>query len=205
MGANFGDLDNDGFLDIYLATGDPDYQTLLPNAMLRNDAGRRFQNVTTAGGFGHLQKGHGVSFADIDNDGDQDIYHQLGGFYEGDGFSNALFANPGHGNSFLHVRLVATTGPRTAIGARIRVTLDTPAGVREVHRAVGAVSSFGGSPLRQEIGLGDALRIRRLDVRWPVSGALQSFENVPMNTMIRVTEGVEEFETVELRTFDIVE
>jgi len=204
MGANFGDLDNDGFLDIYLATGDPDYQTLVPNAMLRNDAGRRFQNVTTAGGFGHLQKGHGVSFADIDNDGDQDIYHQLGGFYEGDGFSNALFANPGHGNGFVHVRLAGTTGPRTAIGARIRVELETPSGVREVHRAVGSVSSFGGSPLRQEIGLGDATRIRRLDVTWPRSGLRQSFRDVPMNTMIRITEGLDRVETVELHEFDIV-
>ncbi len=204
MGANFGDLDNDGFLDIYLATGDPDYQTLMPNAMLRNDAGRRFQNVTTSGGFGHLQKGHGVSFADIDNDGDQDIYHQLGGFYEGDGFRNALFANPGHGNGFLHLRLTATSGTPTAIGARIRVELETPAGVRNVYRAVGSVSSFGGSPLRQEIGLGDATRIRRLDVRWPVSGVLQSFGDVPMNTMIRITEGVERFETVQLRPNDLV-
>ena len=72
MGANFGDLDNDGWLDIYLTTGDPDYQSLMPNVMLRNDAGRRFQNVTTSGGFGHLQKGHGIAFADLDNDGDHD-------------------------------------------------------------------------------------------------------------------------------------
>src|SRR6185295_5422391 len=91
MGANFGDLDNDGWLDIYLATGDPDFQTLMPNVALRNDGGRRFQDVTTSAGLGHLQKGHGVAFADLDNDGDQDIYHQLGGFYPGDRFANALF------------------------------------------------------------------------------------------------------------------
>ena len=88
MGANFGDLDNDGWLDIYLATGDPDYQTLMPNVALRNAGGTRFQNVTTSTGLGHLQKGHGVAFADFDEDGDQDIYHQLGGFYPGDKFQN---------------------------------------------------------------------------------------------------------------------
>ncbi|TDJ57681.1 MAG: hypothetical protein E2O40_02535 [Planctomycetota bacterium] len=76
--------------------------------------------------------------------------------------------------------------------------------MRNVHRAVGSVSSFGGSPLRQEIGLGDATRIRRLDVRWPVSGVLQSFKDVPMNTMIRITEGVERFETIQLRPNDLV-
>ena len=56
MGANFGDLDHDGYLDIYLGTGDPFFETLTPNVMLRNDSGKRFQDVTTSGGFGHLQK-----------------------------------------------------------------------------------------------------------------------------------------------------
>ena len=79
MGANFGDLDNDGFPDCYLGTGEPDLRTLIPNQMFRNRQGKVFQNVTTSGGFGHLQKGHGVSFGDIDNDGDQDIYTVMGG------------------------------------------------------------------------------------------------------------------------------
>ncbi|MCC6235401.1 MAG: VCBS repeat-containing protein, partial [Verrucomicrobiales bacterium] len=59
MGCNFGDLDNDGWLDFYAGTGDPDLITLMPNRMFRNGEGRVFQDVTTAGGFGHLQKGHG--------------------------------------------------------------------------------------------------------------------------------------------------
>jgi hypothetical protein len=67
MGCNFGDLDNDGFLDFYLGTGDPDFRSLMPNRMFRNAEGKYFQDVTTSGGFGHLQKGHGVSFGDLDN------------------------------------------------------------------------------------------------------------------------------------------
>ena len=58
MGLNFGDLDNDGWLDLYLGTGNPDFGTLIPNRMFRNADGRAFQDVTTAGNFGHLQKGH---------------------------------------------------------------------------------------------------------------------------------------------------
>ncbi len=100
MGANFGDVDYDGWLDIYLATGDPQYETLMPNVLLRNVNGRRFEDITFSTGLGHLQKGHGVAFVDIDQDGDQDIYHQLGGFYPGDKFHNALFLNPGHDNRF---------------------------------------------------------------------------------------------------------
>jgi len=203
MGANFGDLDHDGWLDIYLATGDPDYHTLMPNIMLRNDGGKRFQDVTTSGGFGHLQKGHGVAFADIDNDGDQDVFNQLGGFFPGDKFKNALFLNPGHGNRYLYVQLVGTQSNRSGVGARIKVTVDTPAGVREIHRAVGSVSSFGGSPLRQEIGLGNTTAIRSLDVWWPTSNTRQSFENVPLATTIRITEGADAFEEVPLKSLDL--
>ena len=194
MGANFGDLDNDGYLDMYLTTGDPNYQTITPNVMLRNDAGRRFQNVTTSGGFGHLQKGHGVAFADIDNDGDQDIYHQLGGFFPGDRFHNVLFHNPGHGNRFLVIRLFGTATNRPGYGARIRVMVATPQGSTTYHRAVGSVSSFGGSPTRQEIGLGKATSIERIEIDWPISRTTEVITDVPLDSMIGITEGEPGFE-----------
>ena len=203
MGANFGDADNDGWLDIYLTTGEPNYEALMPNIMLRNDAGRRFWNVTQSAGLGHLQKGHGVAFADFDNDGDQDIYHQLGGFFPGDKFQNVLFANPGHGHHFITIKLEGTKSNRQAIGARIKLVLDTPSGAREIHRAVGSVSSFGGSPLRQEIGLGDATRIRRLEIDWPTSGAKQSFNDVPVDSMIRVIEGESGYRPLVAPAFDL--
>ena len=167
MGANFGDLDHDGYLDLYLTTGEPQLQSLMPNAFLRNEGGTGFVDLTSAAGLGHLQKGHGVGFCDLDHDGDQDIYHQLGGFYPVDRFANALFLNPGNGNRFLYVTLRGVTCNTDAIGARVRVRVATPEGERTFHRNVGALSSFGGSPLRQEIGLGGALRIVELAVQWP--------------------------------------
>ncbi len=189
MGANFGDLDNDGFLDVYLTTGDPKYQTLMPNVMLRNDSGQSFQDVTTSGGFGHLQKGHGVAFADIDNDGDQDIYHQLGGFYPGDKFRNVLFENAGHGNHYVILRLVGTRSHRSGMGARVQVVVNDAQGQRAIHRAVGSVSSFGGSPIRQEIGLGPAAGIERIEIKWPNSEQLQLLESVDLDSDIEITEG----------------
>ena len=198
MGANFGDFDNDGWLDIYLATGSPPYETLMPNIALRNDDGKRFQDVTRSGGLGHLQKGHGVTFADIDNDGDQDIFHELGGFLPGDGYANVLFENPGHGARFLYLELEGTKSNRAGFGTRIQVTIETEAGVREIHRAAGSVSSFGGAPRRLEIGLGAATRIRELKLVWPTSGIEQSFTDVPLDARIRVSEESDSFERLEL-------
>src|SRR6185295_11627508 len=91
MGLNFGDLDNDGWLDFYMGTGNPDFSTLVPKRMFRNDAGRRFQEVTTAGNFGHLQKGHAIAWGDVDNDGDQDIFEEMGGAYQSDRAYSALY------------------------------------------------------------------------------------------------------------------
>lgn len=52
------DCKNDGLLGSYSGTGDPDFQTLVPNRMFRNANGQSFQEVTTATGTGHIQKGH---------------------------------------------------------------------------------------------------------------------------------------------------
>lgn len=60
---------------------------------------------------------------------------------------------------------------RSAIGARVRVDIDTPSGARSVDRTVNSGSSFGDSPLELHIGIGDAAGVRRVEVRWP-SGAV---------------------------------
>ena len=190
MGSNFGDLDNDGWLDFYVGTGDPDFRALMPNRMFRNNAGKSFQEVTTSGGFGLLQKGHGVAFGDLDNDGDQDLYTVMGGAFEGDVFGNVLFENPGHGNAWVTLTLEGVHSNRNAIGARITVTVDSRGeGREEFHRVVGTGGSFGSSSIRQEIGLGKALRIVSVRVRWPTTGFTQTFRNVPLNSSVYLTEG----------------
>ena len=157
MGASFGDLDNDGWLDVYLGTGDSLYTSLLPNRMFRNESGRGFQDVTTAGGFGHLQKGHSIAFGDIDNDGDEDIFEEMGGALPGDGYQSVLYRNPGTpGSHSITLSLVGTRSNRSAIGAVVHVTVPSTHGARQIYRAVGYGSSFGGNPLRQHIGVGES-------------------------------------------------
>ena len=183
MGCNFGDLDNDGWLDFYAGTGDPDYRSLMPNRMFRNAAGQRFEDVTTSGGFGHLQKGHGVAFGDIDNDGDQDIYAVVGGAYSGDVYTNVLFENPGHGNHWITLKLEGTKSNRAGIGTRIQAS----AGTRTIHIVASTGASFGASTLQQEIGLGKAEVLDELTLHWP-SGTVQTFTDVPVNAVYQVRE-----------------
>lgn len=203
MGANFGDLDNDGWLDFYLGTGDPDLLTLIPNRMFRNDQGRRFQDVTTSGGFGHLQKGHGVSFADFDNDGDQDIHEDLGGAVTGDVYPNALFANPGHGNHWLKISLVGSKANRAGIGARLKFNLATPSGPRVLHRTLNSGGSFGCNPLRLEVGLGNATRVESIEIRWPGSGTVQMIRDLAIDSYYRIREDRAEAEAVKLKFFSL--
>ena len=188
MGANFGDLDNDGWLDCYFGTGSPDFATLLPNKMFRNADGKIFQDVTTAGGFGHLQKGHAVAFGDINNDGNEDIFEDIGGAYPGDTYKSVLFANPGNSNHWLALDLVGVETNRSAIGTRIRVTVNTPNGERIIYRTVRAGGSFGDSPFRQHIGLGNAVSIKEVEIKWQKTGKVVQLSKLVMNQTYRISE-----------------
>ncbi len=193
MGANYGDLDNDGYPEIYLGTGYPQYEALMPNVMYLNRGGKGFADITEAGGFGHLQKGHGIAFADLDDDGDQDVYAQMGGMFPGDAFGNALFENPGPSAKWVKLSLIGAKSNRAAIGARIRVVILEDGKRRTVHDVVSTGGSFGAGPLRREIGLGQAERIESLEVFWPTTGKTQRFKDVPLESWIQIREGDKRF------------
>lgn len=203
MGAGFGDLDDDGWLDVYLGLGDPSFEALLPNRMFRNDEGRYFQDVTTAGGFGNLQKGHAIAFADLEGNGNEDVFEELGGAYPGDGFHAALYRNPGHGNHWITLALQGVKTNRAAYGARIKVTIQDGGRERSVYRAVGSVSSFGGNPMEQHIGLGKANVVQSVEIWWPVSGTRQVFHNVAVDRTYHVREDRNALEPVAVKTFEI--
>ncbi len=199
MGSNFGDIDNDGFLDIYLGTGSPSYVSLVPSMLLRNRGGQSFVDVTVSSGTGEMHKGHGVAFADLDNDGDQEIIFKVGGATPGDAHAFRLFENPGHGHNWLRVKLVGVRSNRSAIGTRIAVTVEDAAGARRsIHRTVNSGGSFGASPLAQHFGLGAASRVVEVEIRWPSSGTRQTFGDVAINQAIEIREFDDRYTTVSL-------
>ncbi|MCP4192222.1 MAG: hypothetical protein GY768_16545, partial [Planctomycetaceae bacterium] len=127
MGSSFGDLDNDGCIDFYLGTGNPEGWTVVPNLMFRGlrngrECTDQTANITMLNGFGTVQKGHGIIFFDFDNDGDQDIFSSLGGMWQGDRWPNQFFVNESNtGNSWVKIRLRGRQTNRFGLGARITV------------------------------------------------------------------------------------
>jgi len=187
MGGNFGDIDNDGWLDFYCGNGEPDLRAIIPNRMFRYN-GAMFEEISSHG-FGHIQKGHGAAFADFDNDGDQDIYMVMGGFYQGDIYRNMLLENQHNSdNHHIKIRLRGISSNRSGIGSKIQISIASGDTVRQIHRRVNSGGSFGASSLEIHIGLGQALLVDSLRISWQGSGTKQIFTKLPVNTSYIIDE-----------------
>src|SRR5439155_20348643 len=127
----------------------------------------------------------------------------MGGAYPGDNYRSCLYENLGNRNHWIKVKLEGVRSNRSAIGARIKVTVKTPAGERGIYRTVGSGGSFGCSPLRQEIGLGTATSITAIEISWPASGR-QLFRDVAMDQCVKIREGQPELVPVPLKSFKLL-
>jgi FG-GAP-like repeat/ASPIC and UnbV len=200
MGANFGDIDNDGYPDMYFGTGNPDFRSLIPNKLFKNMGGKTFADVTISSRTGNLQKGHGVAFADFRNTGTQDIYIKMGGAYKGDSYTSSLYVNPGQSNNnFISLKLEGVKANRAAIGSRIKVSFTENGVKRSVYKDVNSGGSFGSSPLQQELGIGQAKMIDDIEIRWAGSNTIQHFKNVSPNQFLHITEGNNTAEVIHLK------
>jgi len=186
MGAGVADLDNDGYPDVYIGTGDPQISRLEPNRLFRNNGDGTFADFTNFVGFARPgNKGHGVAFVDIDDDGALDIFAQLGGHYPGDHTYNAFYHNlKAAQNHWLEVELRGVKSNRMAIGAQVTVK----AGGLLVYREVKGSEGFGStSTFRQHFGLGANAKVDSLEIRWP-SGIAHQFSGLDANQIVSVKE-----------------
>ncbi len=185
MGANVGDVNNDGFLDFYLGTGDPMMARLEPNAFYLNTGHGGFVDLTRFTGLGHLGKGHGITFADYDFDGDLDIYAPQGGFVHGDLWHNAFYHNElGNTNNWLAVQLEGTKSNRMGVGAQLTLR----SGDFTIYREMRAGGAFGSSSSPYiHFGLARRTAIDRLEVDWP-SGEHVVYADLPVNRYIKIVE-----------------
>jgi FG-GAP-like repeat/ASPIC and UnbV len=203
MGCNFGDINGDNFPDIYLGTGRPQYSYLMPNVMLLNENGQKFVDVSADSGTGHLQKGHGVSFADFNFDGRSDILLKSGGATPGDRAHSILFQNMGaageKSRNWVGIKLEGVKANRSAIGARLLIRTASAEGKsRTLHRYISTGSSFGANTLLQTIALNENEIIESVTINWPGIKEPQTLKKPPLGKVIKIIEGKPEFQLIDL-------
>ena len=204
MGGNFGDLTNDGFLDVYLGSGNPNFTALVPYVLFKNKEGKSFVDITQSSGTGEWHKGHAVVFADLTRQGNEDILTRVGGAIPPDEHNVRVFENPGNKNDWLNVRLVGVKTNRSGVGAEIHVTVqDGNAAPRSIYRTVGQTSSFGGNPMEQHIGLGPNAHDITLDIWWPATRSRQHFAGIVKNQYIEIKEFATTYTKLERHPFKL--
>ena len=214
FGAGFLDFDNDGDRDLLVVNGhvvdnieriQPDLSHPQPDQLFENRGGRFVEHEPFYRWSSRQPRvGRGAALGDIDNDGDQDIYTVMGGWYSGDVYQNLLFLNPGHRNRWITLLLEGVKTNRMALGARIKVTVATPEGDRDIHATVSTGGSFGASSLQQEIGLGRATGIQAVEVYWPVTGSTQTVSDLSLDGFFRIREGEAQPKPLERPSFSLV-
>jgi hypothetical protein len=177
-GCGFADLDNDGWLDLFIANGGLDANEPQANRVLRNQNGH-FTDVSPEAGtdFSVARLHRGVAFADFDNDGRIDV--AVTSINE----PVELWMNRSPAQHWLQLKLKGTKSNRSALGAKVICRTTKRTQVAFVRTSVGYASS---SDSRVHFGLGDD-REASLEIHWP-SGAVQKVEHVGANQLLKIVE-----------------
>ncbi len=185
MSSQVGDLDNDGFDEIMIGTGNPALDWCEPKPLLRNTGNGEFVDIAESAGLVHFGMLHGTSLADYDLSGNLSLFGSFGGFYWGSRETSRLYRNLGSEKNSLEIRLVGTKSNRDAIGARVSAI----AGKRSVFKWVNGGNGFGCNNSRiVHLGLDQEAKVDRLQIDWP-SGQRQTFQSIPAGHRIEIVEG----------------
>jgi hypothetical protein len=183
--AKFGDLDNDGFLDLYVVNGMieeelfghlPDHELIEENQVFRNQAGKTFFPMPDWQ-LNSTSSGRAMSMADLDDDGDLDIViNNLRGAAQL--FENRLCS----GDSLVVSLAQPDLQNRDAIGAKVQLKTNDGRLLRAVRSASGYLS---GDPPYIHFGFPVGAELTGLEIHWP-DGAVSSVETVRPNTFISI-------------------
>jgi enediyne biosynthesis protein E4 len=191
-GCGFFDLENDGWLDIFLVNGHiyPEVDQLKGQdtyrqrkILYRNLRNGRFEDVTQkiGGPLVEPDSSRGCAFGDFDNDGDTDILiNPINSHPE------LLRCDSSTNNNWITIRAIGTKSNRSGIGARIKLTVEGHHPQIDETRSGGSYLSQ--NDLRVHFGLGKAARVKTLEIRWP-SGQVDTLADLPANQIIQVKEG----------------
>jgi enediyne biosynthesis protein E4 len=184
-GCAWGDYDNDGYLDLFVANLNQ------KNFLYRNNGDGTFTQVTEGslvndGGPGIPSVG--CSWGDYNNDGFLDLVVANGGGPSPVEVNNFLYRNNGNSNAWIKIKCVGTVSNRSAIGAKVRVKATIGRKTFWQMREVSCGDGFAsGNPLEAHFGLGDAKNIDTIRIEWP-SGLVQILTNVAVKQFLTVME-----------------
>jgi hypothetical protein len=185
MGAQFVDLELDGDLDILLGPGSHPLKNMQPLFVYRNDGGDKFTNITPLDDPRYFGKLHGMAFADVDRDGDPDLYINNGGVMLSDHWRDLFLENTITGQHWLHIGLEGTKSNRSAIGARVTVSVSG----RKLLQQMTSGEGFGGTNSSMLIfGLSKTDHVDEVEIRWP-SGLVQRLGSLKADQALIVQEG----------------
>jgi len=191
FGTSFLDVNNDGWLDIFVANGHvqsypPELEKHTPFAQLPqlflNQNGRRFEEVSLDAGpyFHERVVGRASGVADFNRDGKTDIAIQHLNH------APALLRNdsePAHNS--VTIELIGTQSDRDGIGARIEAKLGDRVIVRVCN---GSTSYLASDERRTVIGIGAHESLESVIVRWP-GGRRESWRSLGTTGVQKLIEG----------------
>jgi hypothetical protein len=180
-GASWGDYDNDGYLDLYIANTNNERR---PHRLFRNNSDGTFTDVALSSGLEAQLAGAGmdVTFVDYNNDGFLDIFLTNG---QGNTIGPyILYRNNRNGNSWVKINLEGTRSNRSGIGSKVIITAAGKVQMRE-YNGFSHHMSQNHTPVH--FGLGQASVVDSITIQWP-SGITQTLKNVPVNRSITVVE-----------------